>query len=167
MVQICRCRDGVIMEHKEMSIRWCLRGGRVANKWMNANMSIKRKERKEEQHPIKEKEDNWWRHEGEKNVCCVLTGPRCPEVIVLGDCSADICLPAALYCFFSSRSHIQIHLKSSTQPWQIHHKRHNQDYIVLQVPTCCLVHYLWWWYIHEAFYNLNLASRTTSFWQHA
>lgn len=66
MVQICRCGDGVIMEHKEMSIRWCMRGGRVANKLMNANMSIKSRERKEEQYPIKEKEDNWWRHE-EKN----------------------------------------------------------------------------------------------------
>lgn len=57
----------------------------------------------------------------EKNTHCVLTWPRCPEVIVLGDCSADICLPAALYCF--------------SQPLSYSEAQHNPDIYITKGPT--------------------------------
>lgn len=101
MLQICRCRVDEIVKLKGKSTRSCMWGGRGAIKWMNANMSSERIENRRG-HPIREEEDDWWRHEKknpQKNGS-VLTGPRCPEVIVLGDCFADICQPACRTILF-------------------------------------------------------------------
>lgn len=45
------------------------------------------------------KTDEDTREKKKKAPVSVLTGPRCPQVIVLWDCPADICLPAALSCY--------------------------------------------------------------------
>lgn len=37
----------------------------------------------------------------------VFIGPRCPEVIVQRDCSADIWLPRAQYSFTQTHAHTQ------------------------------------------------------------
>lgn len=116
MVQTCWCRDFAVMEHKEKSLRWCLWGGRERNKWMNVNMSVKKKERKDEQHPIKEKEDNWWR--GEKKTEWLYAyraqmsrgncagGLLCRHLpaACLPACSAILFFPAALILRFIWRA---------------------------------------------------------------